>query len=254
VSGVGWRSGFVRKLPLMIPHRFRRFILLVSLMALVGPLALAHSTGVTVTGNATEPRTLVILGASYAKGWGTPVLPGYQRVINRGIGGEETGGMLRRFNADVVAAKADAVLIWGHVNNISRAKPDGIEAAKAAARRDMLAMVTLARSARIEVILATEIPWTERSGILETLYGWIARLRGKTSYASQVSAHVEQVNEYLRALAKRENLRLLDFGREFANEYGTRKPEYGAEDGSHISRAGYDALSAYARKELQRAK
>lgn len=231
-----------------------RLSLLATLGAFLAPMALADSTGTTVSENAAGPRSLVILGASYAKGWGTPVLPGYQRVINRGIGGEETGGMLRRFQADVVGAKADAVLIWGHVNNISRAAPDRIEAAKAAARSDFDAMVKLAQSANIEVILATEIPWTEASGILETVYGWIARLRGKTSYATRVSAHVEEVNEYLRTLAQREGLRLLDFGRAFANEDGTRKSEYAAEDGSHISRAGYHALSAYASKEMQRAK
>ena len=254
VAGIGWRSGSVPKLPLMIRDWIGRFVLLVTLSALAGAVALAHSTGAAVTGNAAEPRTLVILGASYAKGWGTPELPGYSRVINRGIGGEETGGMLRRFPTDVVAAKADAVLIWGHVNNISRAPAGGIEAAKAAARRDFEAMVRLAQAARIEVILATEIPWTEKGGILETVYGWIAGLRGKTSYAVRTSAHVEEVNEHLRALARRENLRLLDFGRAFANDSGTRKPEYAAEDGSHISRAGYDALTASARKELQRAK
>ncbi len=238
----------------MFRKSIRRFTVLVTLGAFVGPIALSDSTGATVTENAAKPRTLVILGASYAKGWGTPELPGFQRVINRGIGGEETSGMLRRFQADVVAEKADTVLIWGHVNNISRAAPDRVEAAKAAARRDFDAMLKLAQSAKIEVILATEVPWTERSGILETLYGWYARLRGKTSYAARVSAHVEEVNEYLRTLARRENLRLLDFGRAFANEDGTRKPEFGAEDGSHITRAGYDALSAYAREELQRAK
>ena len=237
-----------------IRNSLRRFTVLGALAAIAGPIALSDSTGTTVAENAAEPRALVILGASYAQGWGTPALPGFQRVINRGVGGEETSGMLRRFPADVVAANADAVLIWGHVNNISRAAPDRIEAAKLAARRDFDAMLKLAQSADIEVILATEVPWTERSGILETLYGWYAALRGKTSYAARVSAHVEEVNEYLRTLARRENLRLLDFGRAFANEAGTRKAEFGAEDGSHITAAGYAALSTYARKELQRAK
>ena len=238
----------------MNPGWLRRITLMATLGAFVAPTGLADSTGTTVLETAAEPRSLVILGASYAKGWGTPELPGYQRVINRGVGGEDTGGMLRRFQADVVAAKADAVLIWGHVNNITRAAPDRIETAKAAARRDFDAMLKLARSAKIEVILATEVPWTELSGILETLHGWIARLRGKTSYAARVSTHVREVNDYLRTLAEREDLRLLDFERAFANEDGTRKSEYGAEDGSHVTRTGYDALSAYARKELRRAK
>lgn len=238
----------------MIADWIRRLALLVTLGALVGPMALADATGTPVSPHPDKARSLVILGASYAKGWGTPELPGYPRVINRGVGGEATGGMLRRFQSDVVAAKADAVLIWGLVNNITQARADGIEAAKAAARHDFEAMVKLAQAAGIEVILATEVPWTEKSGILETIYGWIAGLRGKTSYATRVSADVAEVNDYLRMLAKRENLRLLDFGREFANEDGTRKSEYAAEDASHISQAGYDALSGYARKELNRPK
>jgi len=238
----------------MIPDWIRRFALLMTLSAFVGPMAPADATGTTVSANPAKPRSLVILGASYANGWGTPELPGYQRVVNRGVGGEATGGMLRRFQTDVVAAKADSVLIWGHVNNITQARAEGIEAAKAAARRDFEAMVKLAQAAGIEVILATEVPWSEKSGLLEMVYGWIASLRGKTSYAVRVSAHVEEVNEHLRALARRENLRLLDFGRAFANEGGTRKSEYAAEDASHISRAGYDALTAHARRELQRAK
>lgn len=206
-----------------------------------------------MTESAAVPRQLVILGASYAKGWGTPSLPGYARVINRGVGGEETGGMRQRFATDVVAAKADAVLIWGHVNNITRAAPDQVEAAKTAARSDFDEMLRQARAAGIEVIVATEVPWTESAGILETIYGWIARLRGKTSYAERVSKHVEDVNEHLRQMARREGLRLLDFGKTFSNEDGTRKAEYGAEDGSHITKAGYEALTSYARQQLGRA-
>ena len=247
----------IQDLPLlqMLADGIRKLSWLMIIGALVGPMALANSTGTAVTEkNAANARLLVILGASYADGWGTPELPGYPRVINRGVGGEETGGMLRRFPTDVVAVKPDAVLIWGHVNNITRAKPDGVEAAKSAARRDFDAMVKLAQAAGIDVILATEIPWTEPDGILETIYGWIASLRGKTSYAVRTSRHVEDVNEHLRALARRENLQLLDFGRAFANDSGTRKSEYAAEDGSHISPAGYAALSAHARKELQRAR
>lgn len=206
-----------------------------------------------MTESAAVPRQLVILGASYAKGWGTPSLPGYARIVNRGVGGDETGGMRQRFASDVVAAKPDAVLIWGHVNNITRAAPDKVEAAKAAARADFDEMLRQARTAGIEVIVATEIPWTESAGILETIYGWIASLRGKTSYAERVSAHVEDVNVYLRELARREGLQLLDFGKAFSNEKGTRKAEYGAEDGSHITQAGYDALTNYARLEMDRA-
>jgi lysophospholipase L1-like esterase len=63
---------------------------------------------------------------------------------------------------------------------------------------------------------------------------------------------VEEVNAHLRELCKRENLQLLDFGKAFADQDGTRRPEYAAEDGSHISSAGYRALSVYAASKLRR--
>ena len=199
-------------------------------------------------------RSIVILGASYAQAWGTPPLPGYNHVINRGVGGEETGDMLKRFASDVVAARPDAVLIWGHVNNITRSPPDRIEAAKAAALGHYAEMLRQARSAGIEVIFATEVPWTEPGGFMNALRGWVGWLRGKESYAARTSAHVHQVNEQLRKLARSEGCLLLDFEGLFANTDGTRKTEYAAEDASHISPAGYEALTAYTRKELGRVK
>jgi lysophospholipase L1-like esterase len=213
---------------------------------------LPESAGAAVSESTASPRSLVILGASYAMGWGTPALPGFDRVINRGVGGEETGDMLKRFAADVVAAKPDAVLIWGHVNNISRSSPDKLPAAKNAARSHYAAMLQQARAAGIEVIFATEVPWTEPDGFLDIIRGWIGSLRGKQSYAARVSAHVHELNDFLRELAAREGCRLLDFAGVFANENGTRKNEFAAEDGSHISEAGYQALTAYARRELGR--
>jgi lysophospholipase L1-like esterase len=201
----------------------------------------------------TDTRTIVILGASYAGGWGSPNFPGFNRVINRGVSGEETGDMLKRFDKDVVAARPDAVLIWGHVNNITRSAPDRVEATKAAAREHFLEMIRKARAADITVILATEVPWTEPSGMINDLRAWIGHLRGKQSYAQRVSTHVRELNAYLRDLATKEKILLLDFERVFANEEGTRRPEFSAEDGSHISKAGYAALTDYSTRILRRA-
>lgn len=211
--------------------------------------------GANMEADATDQdRSIVILGASYAMGWGSPPLPGYAQVINRGVGGEETADMLKRFPTDVVAAKPDTVLIWGHVNNITRSPPDRIEAIKTAARGHYTEMLRQARAAGIEVIFATEVPWTEPTGFLNDIQAWIGHLRGKQSYGERVSAHVRELNAFLCDLAKREGVLLLDFERVFAPDGGTRKPEYGAEDGSHISKAGYEALTAYAGLELRRPK
>lgn len=231
-----------------------RSLLLAACAVVALAIAPVTAGGQEVPSPAASEPTLVILGASYAKGWGTPPLPGYGRVINRGVEAEETGDMLARFPADVAAARPAAVLIWGLVNNITRAAPGGIEDAKRAAREHYVEMLRLAREAGIEPILATEIPWTQPGGFLNTLYGWYAAIMGKTSYATQVSAHVREVNGFLKSLCQREQCRVLDFEAVFANDEGTRKPEYAAEDGSHISAAGYGALTAYATRELRRSR
>jgi len=220
--------------------------------ALIAAITAWPATGATVPENPPS-ATLVILGASYAQGWGNPALPGYSRVVNRGVGGDETTGMRQRFAADVVALEPDAVLIWGLVNNITRADTSDRPAAKERAQADYREMLQLARAAGIKVILATEVPWTESQDVLNTLRAWIGSLRGRQSYASRISADVRDVNDGLRAMAIADGIPLLDFERVFADADGTRKLDYAAEDGSHISPAGYRALTAHAREVLSRA-
>jgi lysophospholipase L1-like esterase len=225
---------------------------------LLAGLAFAGMAKTDMTPNESLPstgsRSLVILGASYAAGWGAPPLPGFKPVINRGISGEETGDMLRRFDRDVVGPKSGAVLIWGHVNNITRSAPERLEATKVAAREHYRQMIHKARTAGVEVILATEVPWTEPTGMLNDLRAFIGQLRGKQSYAQRVSAHVRELNAFVRELATREKLLLLDFERVFANEEGTRRTQFSTEDGSHISQAGYAALTDYSTRILRRNK
>jgi len=203
---------------------------------------------------APAPSKLVILGASYAGSWGMPPLPGYS-VVNRGVGGEQTKAMRARFDRDVVSAGPQAVLIWGHINNITQSDvvnstPERIEAVKKAAREDYLAMLRQARAAGIDVILATEIPLAESTGLANEARALLGRLRGKQSYASQVNVHVRDLNDFVRQLAAREGLMLLDFEKVFAPEGGARKTEFAAEDRSHVTAAGYQALTTYAVAEL----
>jgi lysophospholipase L1-like esterase len=216
-------------------------------------VALASISGVALS---TEPVTssnrLVILGASYAGSWGTPPLPGYS-VVNRGVGGEQTGGMRARFQKDVIAAQPKTVLIWGHINNITQTgfgDAAKLAAVKKAAQDDYLWMLQQARAAGIDVILATEIPLAEPTGLVNGAVAFINGLRGKQSYATQVNREVRELNAFVRQLAAREKLVLLDFEKVFAPEDGARKPEFAQEDRSHVTPAGYQALTRYAVAEL----
>ena len=203
---------------------------------------------------AAPPKKLVILGASYAASWGAPTLPGYV-VVNRGVGGQQTKDMNARFQRDVVATRPDAVLIWGHINNITQSDvrnltPEGIEAVKAGARADYVSMLKQARAAGIDVMLATEVPMAEAIGPMDHARALLGRLRGKPSYRAIVNAEVRDLNLFVRQLAAHENLRVLDFEKVFAPDGGAREPEYATDDHSHITKAGYQALTAYTVAEL----
>jgi lysophospholipase L1-like esterase len=226
----------------------------IALSALLVAVSLAPASGAAVN-PATAPPTnrLVILGASYAGSWGTPPLPGYA-VVNRGVGGEQTKGMRARFQNDVIAAQPKAVLIWGHINNITQTGVGDaakLAAVRKAAQDDYLWMLQQARAAGIEVILATEVPLAEPTGLVNGAVAFLNGLRGKQSYATQVNREVRELNAFVKQLAAREKLVLLEFDQVFAPEGGARKPEYAKEDRSHVTPAGYEALTAYAVAEFR---
>ena len=198
-----------------------------------------------------EPNVgpLVIFGASYAGGWQPPVPSGVPAVINRGVSGEQSADMLARFERDVVTTNARAVVIWGFINDIIRASDQ--DAAAIRVRSNYVEMVALARSNRIEPILATEVTirpsdtWSER---IASVAGWVL---GKESYQARINRHVVAANARLKELAQQERLLLLDFHAATSDEQGRRRLEFIADDGSHITPAGYDALTAYAAPVLE---
>ncbi len=214
------------------------------LMVLFMAASPSHATATSaISDAASTSKGLVILGASYASSWGTPSLAGYS-AVNRGVGGEQTKGMRARFQDDVIAAQPKAVLIWGHINNITQTDLGDaakLAAVKKAAQDDYLWMLQQARAAGIEVILATEIPLAEPTGLVNGAVAFVNGLRGKQSYATQVNSEVRELNAFVRQLAAREKLVLLDFEKVFAPEGGARKPEFAQEDRSHVTPAGYQA-------------
>jgi lysophospholipase L1-like esterase len=224
-----------------------------TLKALLPLMALMMSAEVhaqcDATSAAAATRKVVLIGASYARGWGTPALPGWQ-LTNKGQGGEETTQMLARFDRDVIAARPDAVLIWGHINDIFRAPGGDMAAAATRAKANHAEMMRRASQAGIEVMLATEITLSESTGFINWAKSVVRDLRGKQSYQERVNAQVRAVNDYLRADAARHGRLLLDLERAVDDGNGYRRGEYSTDDGSHVSPAGYAALTSFARREL----
>lgn len=75
-----------------------------------------------------------------------------QELINHGINGDTTGGMLARFTPHVLMLKPDAVIIMGGSNDIIT--DNSIEQPK----RNLLAMLELARQNRIMPLVGVPVP------------------------------------------------------------------------------------------------
>ena len=211
--------------------------------------------------NATSPRPslagvshmtdgpIVILGASYALGWQPPTLAGV-RVINRGVGGQQSFEMLARFDSDVVRERPRAVILWGFINDIFRAAD--VDAAATKVRESYLAMIARARQHGIEPVLATEVTIAPRSTtVVERVMNVVGNLRGKQSYQDGINRHVLAVNDWIVETAKRERLLVLHFQSVLAEPGGRRRARFAQPDGSHISEAGYDVLTSYAEPLLE---
>jgi uncharacterized SAM-binding protein YcdF (DUF218 family)/lysophospholipase L1-like esterase len=194
-----------------------------------------------------DSRPVVILGASYAAGWKLASLDGVP-VVNAGVAGQQSFEMLARFEPDVVAARPRAVLLWGFINDIFRA--DDMAQSLARMLKSYAEMTAHARARGIEPIIATEVTIRPPKTFAETMMSILGPLLGRPSYQDRVNGYVMEGNQWLRDLARREGLLLLDLQGTLDAADGRRRREFATDDGSHISSEGYEALTSYARTVL----
>lgn len=195
-------------------------------------------------GNCVTTISLVVLGASYAKGWAPPAGP--IRLLNAGHEGDESSRMLERFERDVVQSQPRGVILWGFINDIFRSPREQVASTVAGTRVNIMEMVKMSRAKLIEPVLATEVTVRGPNDMGEKVGHLLGRLLRKTSYQDFINGHVRETNTWIRALAASEKILLLDFEQALADVDGRRKYEFAASDGSHISQAGYGALTEVA--------
>ncbi|TFH27971.1 MAG: hypothetical protein E4H00_09075 [Myxococcales bacterium] len=177
---------------------------------------------------------LVVIGASYARGW-TDDSGGKFAIVNKGVDGEQSFQMLARFKRDVLDERPDVVIIWGFINDIFGSSREGIDPTLERTRRNITKMVDLARANGIKPVIATEVTIRGRSGVKETIASWIGRIKGGESYQAYVNRHVLRTNQWIREYSLEQRIQLLDFQPLLADGEGRRKREYAREDGSHLS-------------------
>jgi lysophospholipase L1-like esterase len=210
----------------------------------------AFETTMRMISNPTGP--IVLLGASYAQGWPLEQVAGV-RVINRGEEGQQSFELAERFDRDVVSASPRAVVLWGFINDIFRAPPGGeMDQVLSVIRDSYTRMIAMARQHGIEPVLATEVTARPRAmSVMDTLAGWAGALRGKEAYQDGVNRHVMAVNQWIVSLGAREDLLVLDFQSVLSEPGGRRHRPFAQPDGSHITTAGYRALTTYATPLLE---
>jgi lysophospholipase L1-like esterase len=193
---------------------------------------------------------VVVLGASYARGW-EPDSIADALVINAGVSGQQSFELLERFAVDVASHKPRAVLIWGFINDFFRSSRDRVEQTRQRVKESFERLVVTARASGIEPVLLTEVTVRHPDTLMENLTNAVARALGRSGYQDYINAEVLGMNEWLRGFAAREQVLLIDTHPVLADASGRRRRAYAQPDGSHISAAGYEALSRYALPILQ---
>ena len=112
-------------------------------------------------------------------------------------------------------------------------------------RENFRAMHEKARAAGIQVLFATEVTITVSDSWIDELRDLIGTILGRENYQANINRHVREVNEWMRGYADEQNLILLDFEKAVDSGNGSRRADFSDPDGSHISPAGYEALTRY---------
>lgn len=192
---------------------------------------------------------IVLIGASYAKNWPLERFQGLP-VVNKGVAGEETHQVLKRFGADVLERKPKKVILWGFINDIFRSPKDKMHDTVERARQNLQTMVALAVQNGIEPIVATEVTITAPDAWDTGLRRLWGRIRGKQSYQDYINGHVRSVNTWIRDWSKERKLTLIDLEGVLSDSSGERRAEYATADGSHLSDAAYVMLSKYVERSF----
>lgn len=182
-------------------------------------LALEYASRPVVTGK------IVFLGNSITEMGNWQQLTGDSTVINRGIGGDITFGVLKRLD-DITKRQPSKLFLLIGINDIGKDIPDAVIA-------DNIGKI-------IERMKA-ESPSTKI--YLETILPVNPDVQNFPQHYDK-NEHVVATNQLIKELAQKENVTLIDTYSFFADENKKLKKEY-TREGLHLNEAGYKAWVAF---------
>lgn len=175
---------------------------------------------------------VVVIGDSHVERWRDLAARGAPRwrILNRGISGQTTSQIRRRFADDVLALRPAAVIIFAGSNDIRRIVGDPARVprrAGAQALNNILAMGDAARAAGLAVAIAAVPPV-------------VAPLLSRRG-ARRDPAVIVDFNTSLAAAAHAHGWVFLDFHTVLTNGEALLAPAF-TNDGLHPNAAGYAAM------------
>jgi len=151
-------------------------------------------------------------------------------VVNRGIGGDTTGGMLSRFSFDVVQKAPRFVILLGGTNDV------WWDLALNLIQANLFSMVCQAQHYNIAPVLALPLSiWVEKAQTQDCE----PPAKGYAHFSGRLQALVKA----LTASAKEWEVALLDFYSPFFDDQGKIRTDYFSDDGLHASRNGHFRMS-----------
>lgn len=175
-------------------------------------------------------RRIVFFGDSITDAWRlNEYYPG-RDFLNRGIGGQTTGDMLQRFQADAINLKPEAVLILAGTNDLARGVP------LTAIESNLTVMADLADLHGIRVILASLLPVNDAHKDENPQYER-SRLRPPSS--------IRQLNQWMEGLCRERKYTYVDYYAALIDSGGSLKVE-DSDDGLHPNSAGYRIMAPLA--------
>ena len=133
-------------------------------------------------------------------------------VINAGVNGDDTNGMLRRFRQSVATEKPEIVVIWGGINDLGAAKdPEQV-------MENLTKLYNLCRETGATPVACTLTP----TRLTSTIIG--------------------RLNELIRAYASEKGLVLVDLFYGLVDMEDNLRQEY-SDDGVHLTQEGYKRIA-----------
>jgi len=177
-----------------------------------------------------RPR-VVFLGDSITDGWRLNEYYGSERdFVNRGIGGQITGEMLGRMQADVIDLKPRLVLVLAGTNDLAR----GVALSTIESNLSMIA--DLAEAHHIEPMFASVLPVSDYHKDVNPQYAQTTR---------HAPSKILEVNRWLKSFCVERHFPYVDYYSALVDKAGFLQADL-ADDGLHPNAKGYRLMAPIA--------